>query len=261
MKAFIWMSENFEIIFRVIVQLTCTIFIYQKTQAEYSDDFKLMMRWANFPIVIVFTFWCLFTCKIWDYDYLRNFSVVIIIPSLFLLELWNAYLFVIKRERTKGGLEKIEDFMISLFTIHTFFLVMSNKKGKMKTKNQFMVHMDLILKRFKVQVKKYDRTFFKISYMLKKNTKHIRYLLCSWGMATGLFEATLFDLGFMFIYLAFIVKTEVNRYDWLKYILYLDGLILMKVFISNIPKSGVLLNAELMSILGFDFYPRSTFAL
>lgn len=135
MKSFIWMSHNFEIIFRIVVQLICTAFIYSKTQAEYSDDFKLMMRWANFPIVIVFTFWNLFTCKIWDFDYLRNFSVLIIIPTLFLLELWNAYLYVTKRNLQKAGLGRIEDFMISLFTIHTFFLIQSSKKEKLMNKN------------------------------------------------------------------------------------------------------------------------------
>lgn len=98
-----------------------------------------MQRWANFPIVVVFTFWNLFTCKIWDVDYLKTFAVVIIIPALFLLELWNAYLYLAKRLVKKGGLERVEDFMISLFTIHTFFLVTSSKKGLMKTKNQFMV--------------------------------------------------------------------------------------------------------------------------
>ena len=208
--------------------MICTAFIYQKTQAEYSDDFKLMMRWANFPIVIVFTFWSLFTCKIWDFDYLRNFSVVIIIPALFLLELWNAYLYIIKQKTEKTGLEKIEDFMISLFTIHTFFLIMSSKKQSLKNKNQFMVQLDLVLKRFKIQVKKYDRTFFKLSYMIRKNSKHLRYFLCSLGIATGLFEATIFDLILMILSLAYIIKKNVNRRSWLNYILYLDFLILMK---------------------------------
>lgn len=64
--------------------------------------------------------------------------------------------------------------------------------------------------------------------MVTKNSKHLRYLLCSCGIATGLFEATIFDMGLMILSLAFIVKTEVNRKDWMKYIMYLDGLILLK---------------------------------
>ena len=186
------------------------------------------MRLSNFPVIVIFTFWILFTCKIQDPRYLRVFSVVIIIPLLFLLEVWAAYLFIIGQNLPKEGLDRVDNFMISLFTIHTYFLIQDSKENKSANKNSFEVQIDLMKKKYKVQVRKHDRLFFKLEYLAYNYQKIGLYLICCCSIAMGLFEATVFDLGLVILSVRLLMKSTVFRGEWLRYILYLDALIIIK---------------------------------
>ena len=97
MQAFVWAYEHTELVVRVLVQLASALMVYTKTATSYSSEEKILMRVTSLPIITVFAFWTLFSCKISDLVYLKNFSVVLIIPILFVLEILNSYLFFIGR--------------------------------------------------------------------------------------------------------------------------------------------------------------------
>lgn len=122
MNAFVYTFSNTEIVVRVIVQIASALMIYSKTATIYPAEDKILMRVTSLPIILVFIFWTIFSCKISDLVYLKNFSVIVIIPILFFLEILNSYMFFIGRLQPKRGLDRIENLMISLITLHTLLV-------------------------------------------------------------------------------------------------------------------------------------------
>lgn len=227
MKTFIYIFENFEFFFRIILQIICTIYIFQKTNIIYPSESKTFQRTVNFPIIMVITFWNLFTCKVYDHYYLKNLSIFVVIPTLFLAEGLKVYFYFVNKKTTKSSFEKLEDIMISLFTIHTFLLIYSTKSNKIK--NVFMMKLELMAKRFKHDLKVRNKKFEAFSLVLKTFIKgYGHYAICSFGIGSAMFEASLFDIILIILSLNFILKRRLNRMKWFKYILYIDFLILSK---------------------------------
>lgn len=219
--------DNFEFIFRFVLQILCTVYIYKKTCFNYSHDVKTFMRVINFPIILVITFWNLFSSKVYDHAYLKNFSIFVVIPVLFLQEALNVYFYLINRNRSKSAFEKLEDFLISLFTIHIFLLISSIRKNKIK--NTFMMKIENTIIRFKQDLKFKNANFEAFILVLKTIAKSwAPYIICSFGIAIAMFEASILDIFLIMVSLNFILEKNLNKMKWLSYILYIDFLILSK---------------------------------
>lgn len=227
MKCFVTIFENFEFFFRFTLQILCIVYVYQKTNIDYPNDTKTFMRVVNFPIIMVITFWNIFTCKVYDKFYLKNFSIFVVIPTLFLQEALNVYFYIVNKERDRSTFEKIEDILISLFTIHTFLLIYSIKNNKMK--NVFMMKIEIMVKRFKQDLKSRNKNLEAFSYLIQTFVKSYgHYLICSFGIAGAMFEASVLDIILIVLSLNFITKKTLNQSMWFKYIMYIDFLILAK---------------------------------
>lgn len=228
MRTFVWTFENTELVVRVIVQLASALMVYTKTATVYSAEEKILMRVTSLPIIVVFAFWTLFSCKVSDIVYLKNFSVVLIIPVLFILEILNSYMFFIGRLQPKRGLDRIENLMISLITLHTLLLFNKLKGLSNRITNDFMVDLDLKVKNYKSKLEERSRTLFKLSCLFQMSSWGIRCAICTGILITALFEATVGDAVLALVCLHLILKPKVYRKDWLKKILVLDGLIFVK---------------------------------
>ena len=221
--------ENFEIIFRIILQIACTFYVYKRTELTYNQDLAdiMVIRLTNFPIMLVFTFWVLVSTKINDKIYLERLALWLIIPTFLCLEIWDLYSGCTQTENILlGKYQMIEDVLISLFIIHTLFLVLASHEQKIRS--SFLIKLTLKVKHYRARLKHKKSWFIIFEVLYNKMAGFVKYFFCCCMIACALLEVSVFDFLVIFVSVRAITNLEMNGKAWFHYIFKIDIFILTK---------------------------------
>ena len=218
-------ANNLEMVFRALMQGINLYYIYYMTTIKKASLKIEIIFFLELPFLVAFCLWNLLSFKNITFVHLRNINICILIPLLFIRELYRTIISFEMNGFYSTKLIEISEIQIYLTIIHTSILIFKTTKS-MNLRSAYVEFFEEPLMRYNARKETKLRRSQKL--FISKILGYSRFLVCIMNMLVSIMEPSILDLVLILMTIYLLTKDKVTNFDFMVVTLYIDSIVILK---------------------------------